>query len=87
MVSGEYTPKVARALGSRSKVLAQLPWRERSQGRPAPVLAGWLYDRTQGYAGAMAVAAAVNLIGALMALSLPGTQDARAPARAAAGEH
>jgi OFA family oxalate/formate antiporter-like MFS transporter len=52
-----------------------------------PVLAGWLYDRTQGYAGAMAVAAAVNLIGALMALSLPGTQDARAPSRAATGEH
>ncbi|MFZ9405962.1 MAG: MFS transporter [Burkholderiaceae bacterium] len=37
-----------------------------------PVLAGWLYDRTQGYAWAMGVAAGVNILGALLALSLPG---------------
>jgi OFA family oxalate/formate antiporter-like MFS transporter len=37
-----------------------------------PVLAGWLYDQTQGYDWAMRVAAGVNLLGALLALSLPG---------------
>jgi hypothetical protein len=36
-----------------------------------PVLAGWLYDQTQGYDQAMLIAAGVNLLGALMALSLP----------------
>ena len=40
-----------------------------------PVLAGWLYDRTQGYGAAVLAAAAVNLLGALLALRLP------APAR------
>lgn len=50
-----------------------------------PVLAGWLYDRTQGYAGAMLVAAVVNMIGALMALSLPATPDARSRPRVATG--
>jgi MFS family permease len=38
-----------------------------------PVLAGWLYDQTQGYDWAMRIAAGVNLLGALMALSLPAT--------------
>jgi hypothetical protein len=41
------------------------------------VLAGWLYDQTQGYDQAMRIAAGVNLLGALMALSLPST--ARTP--------
>jgi hypothetical protein len=36
-----------------------------------PVLAGWLYDRTQGYAGAVAIAAAGNVIGALLGFGLP----------------
>jgi OFA family oxalate/formate antiporter-like MFS transporter len=35
------------------------------------VLAGWLYDQTQGYNQAMLIAAGVNLLGALLALSLP----------------
>ena len=37
-----------------------------------PVLAGWLYDRTQGYGQAMMIAAAVNVLGAALALTLPG---------------
>jgi ferritin len=36
-----------------------------------PVLAGWLYDQTQGYDQAMRIAAGVNLLGAMLALSLP----------------
>lgn len=36
-----------------------------------PVLAGWLYDRTQGYAAAVLIAAGVNLLGALVAYGLP----------------
>jgi MFS family permease len=36
-----------------------------------PVLAGWLFDQTQGYDQAMRIAAGVNLLGALVALSLP----------------
>jgi MFS transporter, OFA family, oxalate/formate antiporter len=38
-----------------------------------PVLAGWLFDRTQGYATAMMIAAAGNMMGALVALTLPRT--------------
>jgi hypothetical protein len=38
-----------------------------------PVLAGRLYDQTQGYDQAMRIAAGMNLLGALMALSLPAT--------------
>jgi len=41
------------------------------------VLAGWLYDQTQGYDQAMRIAAGVNLLGALMALSLPATARAK----------
>jgi hypothetical protein len=41
------------------------------------VLAGWLYDQTQGYDWAMRIAAGVNLLGALMALSLPATARAQ----------
>ncbi len=36
-----------------------------------PVIAGWLYDRTQGYHGAMMLAAGVNLAGILVAFTLP----------------
>ena len=36
-----------------------------------PVLAGWLYDRTQGYGTAILIAAGVNLLGMLVALRLP----------------
>jgi MFS family permease len=36
-----------------------------------PMLAGWLFDRSQGYHGAMMLAAAVNLLGALLSRSLP----------------
>jgi len=36
-----------------------------------PVIAGWLYDRTQGYHAAMMMAACVNLLGALLATTLP----------------
>jgi OFA family oxalate/formate antiporter-like MFS transporter len=36
-----------------------------------PPLAGWLYDRTQGYGSALALAAAVNLLGAFTAATLP----------------
>ncbi len=39
-----------------------------------PVLAGWLFDRTQGYAAAVLVAAAGNLLGALLAAGLPGRE-------------
>jgi MFS family permease len=46
-----------------------------------PVLAGWLYDQTQGYDQAMRIAAGVNLLGALMALSLPATARSRVQAQ------
>jgi MFS family permease len=36
-----------------------------------PVVAGLLYDRTQGYGGAVLIAAGVNVLGALLALGLP----------------
>ena len=36
-----------------------------------PVLAGWLYDRTQGYVAVVMIAAAINVLGALLALRLP----------------
>lgn len=36
-----------------------------------PTVAGWLFDRTQGYQGAMALAAGVNVLGAVLATSLP----------------
>ena len=36
-----------------------------------PVVAGWLFDRTQAYHGAMMIAAVGNLLGALLATSLP----------------
>ncbi len=36
-----------------------------------PVLAGWLYDRTQGYGAAVLIATGVNVLGMLLALRLP----------------
>jgi len=36
-----------------------------------PVLAGWLYDRTQGYVAVVMIAAVINVLGALFALRLP----------------
>jgi hypothetical protein len=42
-----------------------------------PVLAGWLYDQTQGYDQAMRIAAGVNLLGAMLALSLPARARAK----------
>lgn len=36
-----------------------------------PVLAGWLYDRTQGYGTAVLIAAAGNVLGAIVASRLP----------------
>lgn len=46
-----------------------------------PVLAGWLFDRTQGYGTAVLIAAAGNVLGVLVALRLPreGARN-RAPA-------
>jgi MFS family permease len=38
-----------------------------------PVLAGWLFDRTQGYAGVMMIAALVNVAGIAVAWRLPRT--------------
>lgn len=40
-----------------------------------PILAGWLYDRTQGYGAAVLIAAAVNLLGVLFAVRLPATGE------------
>ncbi len=42
-----------------------------------PVLAGWLFDRTQGYGVAVMIAAGGNVLGALIALGLPGRADTR----------
>ena len=36
-----------------------------------PILAGWLFDRTQGYGTAVLIAAGVNVLGALVAAGLP----------------
>ena len=41
-----------------------------------PVLAGWLYDLTQGYGTAVLVAAGVNILGALLAFALPAPKKA-----------
>jgi OFA family oxalate/formate antiporter-like MFS transporter len=48
-----------------------------------PMIAGWLYDRTHGYHGAMMLAAAVNLAGAGLSLSLPRRAARRVDASAA----
>lgn len=44
-----------------------------------PVLAGWLFDRTQGYGTAIMIAAVGNVLGALLAMGLPPTHKTRAP--------
>jgi MFS transporter, OFA family, oxalate/formate antiporter len=36
-----------------------------------PVLAGWLYDRTQGYGAAVLIAGALNLLAVVISLQLP----------------
>jgi OFA family oxalate/formate antiporter-like MFS transporter len=36
-----------------------------------PILAGWLFDRTQGYGAAVLIAGGGNVIGALVAMGLP----------------
>jgi len=41
-----------------------------------PVLAGWLFDRTQGYGSAVVIAAAGNVIGAVVASGLPRQRPA-----------
>ncbi len=40
-----------------------------------PVVAGWLFDRTQAYHGAMMIAAVGNLLGAMLATSLPRNRE------------
>jgi len=42
-----------------------------------PVLAGWIYDRTQGYRAAVLIAAAGNVLGALIATRLPRSRSGR----------
>lgn len=42
-----------------------------------PVLAGWIYDRTQGYGAAVLIAAAGNVLGALIATRLPRSRSVR----------
>jgi OFA family oxalate/formate antiporter-like MFS transporter len=42
-----------------------------------PLVAGWLYDRSQGYADAMTLAAGVNLLGALVSVTLPRRDSER----------
>ena len=44
------------------------------------VLAGWLYDQTQGYGAAVLIAAGVNLLGALLAMRLPAPAQLKKPA-------
>ncbi len=45
-----------------------------------PVIAGLLFDRTQGYGGAVMIAAGVNVLGAIIALGLPARARAAPPA-------
>ena len=80
--------------GTTAGAIAQY-WHKNSFGRVAsqlyiawciaavslPVLAGWLYDRTQGYGTAVLIAAAGNVLGAIIAWGLPDGQS-RSAARA-----
>jgi OFA family oxalate/formate antiporter-like MFS transporter len=43
-----------------------------------PVLAGWLYDRTQGYVAVVMLVAGVNLVGVLLSTTLPSGTRAEA---------
>jgi MFS transporter, OFA family, oxalate/formate antiporter len=75
--------------GSSAGVIAQY-WQKNAFGRIAsrlyiawciaavtlPVLAGWLFDQTQGYGVAVVIAAGGNVLGAIIALGLPGRDDA-----------
>jgi len=49
-----------------------------------PVLAGWLYDRTQGYGAAVIIAACGNVLGAYFALGLPQRAAAETTGQAGA---
>lgn len=42
-----------------------------------PVLAGWLFDRTQGYGAAVLIAAGGNIVGIAVASGLPGPRAGR----------
>ena len=42
-----------------------------------PILAGWLYDHTRGYGAAVLIAAAVNVLGVMIALRLPAATPQR----------
>lgn len=80
--------------GTTAGAIAQY-WHKNSFGRVAsqlyiawciaavslPVLAGWLYDRTQGYGTAVLIAAAGNVLGAIIAWGLPDGRS-RSAARA-----
>lgn len=71
--------------GSTAGAIAQY-WHKNAFGRVAgqlyvawclaaislPVLAGWLFDQTQGYRAAVMIAAAGNVLGMLLAATLPG---------------
>ena len=75
--------------GSSAGVIAQY-WQKNAFGRIAsrlyiawciaavtlPVLAGWLFDQTQGYGVAVMIAAGGNVLGAIIALGLPRRDDA-----------
>ena len=75
--------------GSTAGAIAQY-WHRNAFGRVAsqlyiawcvaavslPVLAGWLYDQTQGYGTAVMIAAAGNVLGALLSLGLPRSRPA-----------
>ena len=45
-----------------------------------PVLAGWLFDRTQGYGAAVLIAACGNVLGLLIAMTLPARGEVTHPA-------
>jgi MFS transporter, OFA family, oxalate/formate antiporter len=42
-----------------------------------PILAGWLFDQTQGYGVAVMIAAGGNVLGALIAIGLPGKEGTK----------
>ena len=75
---GQTFDKVANAFG---RVAGQLYIAWCIAAISLPVLAGWLYDQTQGYDQTMRIAAGVNLLGALLALSLPARARSRVQAQ------
>jgi OFA family oxalate/formate antiporter-like MFS transporter len=42
-----------------------------------PILAGWIYDKTQGYGAAVMIAAGVNVLGVAIAAGLPSARAGR----------